>query len=127
MHGFVELLDQGDEAHAESLRDLSKLDEIEPALPGLVLRHEALRPIEALGKLTLRQAGVVPRLAKKRRECVLLGGVDGPAHPGSRRSRNGISQKWIKLGIISADISRMAAIRRVPDRPATRPVQRGIS
>ena len=45
----------------QHVRDLEKLDDIEPALSSLELRHERLGPLQFLGEARLRQASTSAR------------------------------------------------------------------
>ena len=70
------------QVQADDLGDLHQFDDVEPALAGLVLRHEGLRPPQALGDLLDASGRPDEALAAYRRSLWLLREL-GVAHaPG---------------------------------------------
>lgn len=81
----LELTDEGEQVGTQCLADLTKLDEIQPPLAALVLRHEGLVDLQDLGEVHLAKAALDPHLSEHLAQALMVGGEDGLLHRASRR------------------------------------------
>lgn len=75
-----ERLEELERIPLQSFRYGEELDDVDAALPALVLGHEGLRPPEPPGNFALGEARIPPGCSQELAQRKMFGAVDGSAH-----------------------------------------------
>lgn len=75
-----ERLEQHQRILLQRLRNGEELDDVDPALPALVLRYEGLRAPQPPGDLMLGETSISAGCSQQLSERAMLGRMDGSAH-----------------------------------------------